>query len=189
MCILVINFLALLSRKITLFNTKSICYGAGLQVLEAAKLHKAGKSDEEIVEFLEKFSPGVSTEFVVDSLAHLKRGGRIGAASAIIGGLLNIKPILKITSEGKIEKIATAKGMKKAISTMVQTCMQKIQETDKYSIFVMDADNSEGADYAEKLLKEKLGENVSVCRYPIGPVIGAHCGPGTVGLVYYSTGR
>ena len=171
-------------RKVTLFNTNSICYGGGVQALMAAKMHAEGKSDEEIVKYLEMISPHIVMEFVVDSLSHLKRGGRVSAATAIVGGILNIKPILKMTDEGKIEKFATAKGMKKAISTIVESCVQRAQKTDEFVISIIDADNKEMADYAEKLLKEKL-PGVEVNRLPIGPVIGAHCGPGTVGLVYY----
>lgn len=171
-------------RKITVFNTLNISTGAGFLALEAGKLHYEGKSDEEIIEFLTDLAPKVLTTFVVDSLSHLKRGGRISATSAIIGGLLNIKPILKITKEGTIEKVATAKGMKKAISMLVGDCVEKAIMTDKYPVYIMDADNEEMGAYAEAQLKEKFGDSVEVRRLPIGPVIGAHCGPGTVGLVY-----
>ena len=173
-------------RKITLFNTKNICYGAGLQALLAGKMHHEGKSDEEILNFLNEFSPSVVTKFVVDSLFHLKRGGRVSATSAVVGSLLNIKPLLKITQEGKIEKYATAKGMKKAVLTLVQECVEKVGDLDSYPIVILHADNEEMAELSKKALKEKLGENADVQIYPIGPVIGAHCGPGTVGIVYYS---
>lgn len=175
-------------RKVTLFNTNSICYGGGIQALMAAKMHSEGKSDEEIVKRLEEVSPHIVMEFVVDSLSHLKRGGRVSAATAIVGGLLNIKPILKMTEDGKIEKFATAKGMKKAILTIVESCVQRASKTDEFVITIIDADNKDMADYAEKLLKEKLS-GVEINRLPIGPVIGAHCGPGAVGIVYYGDKR
>ena len=176
-------------RKVTLFNTKSICVGAGFQALEAGKLHAEGKSDEEIIAFLRDFSPNVATKFVVDSLSHLKRGGRVGVATAIVGGLLNIKPLLKITDEGTIEKYATAKGMKKAVLALVEDCAENARELDKYPLYVIDADNEAMGEFAVKALKEKLGEKVNIVRYPIGPVIGAHCGPGTVGFVYFADKR
>ena len=176
-------------RELKTFNTKNISLGGGFIALEAAKMHKAGKSDEEIIEFLEEFAPKVNMVFVVDSLSHLKRGGRISGASAVIGSMLNIKPILKITEEGKIEKCATAKGMKKAINVIVDEMVSKIEKTEEYSVVIMNADNKELADYAEKVVREKMGEEVNIAHYPIGPVIGAHCGPGTVGLVYYGGTR
>ena len=176
-------------RKVILFNTLNISVGGGMIALEAAKLHYLGKSDDEILEFLNEFAPTVATTFVVDSLAHLKRGGRISATSAVIGGLLNIKPILKITTEGKIEKVNTAKGMKKAITMLVNDCVEYVINLEKYPVYIIDADNPEMGDYAENLLKEKLGDKVNIVRLPIGPVIGAHCGPGTVGLVYSASKR
>lgn len=176
-------------RKAILFNTKSISVGAGFLALEAGKMHHAGKSDDEILAFLTDLAPKVATKFVVDSLTHLKRGGRLSTAGAVFGSILNIKPILKITEEGKIEKVTTAKGMKKAILTLVQECVDTASELDKYPVYIMDADNEEMAKFAENLLKDKLGDKVNIVRYPIGPVIGAHCGPGTIGLVYIANKR
>lgn len=172
-------------RKITLFDTKSICYGAGMQALMAGIMHNEGKSDDEILKFLKEFSPKVVTKFVVDSLFHLKRGGRVSATSAVVGSLLNIKPLLEITKDGKIEKYSTARGMKRAVLTLADECVQNVDEVDKYPILVIHADNEEMANIAVERLKSGLGEKADIKVYPIGPVIGTHCGPGTVGLVYY----
>ena len=79
-------------RKFTSFDTRKICLGAGIQVIEACKLHNAGASDEEVVEFLKNFSEKVAIYFYVENLKYLRRGGRISAASAVMGTLLNIKP-------------------------------------------------------------------------------------------------
>ena len=171
-------------RKITTFNTKNICWGGGFQVLEAAKLHAEGKSDEEVVAFLEEFSKHVNTNFVVENLTYLKRGGRLSSTSAFFGKLLNIKPILKVNLEGSIEKTKTANGFKSALTMMANELTLNIDETEKYPIYLLDADNEKMADFLEQLLKEKLPK-VKIERYPIGPVICAHCGPGTVGVVYY----
>lgn len=171
-------------RKVTLFNTKSICYGAGLQVLEAVKLHASGKSDEEVVEFLTKFSPKVATEFVVESLSHLKRGGRLSTASAVIGGILKIKPIIRVMEDGTLNKFTTVKGMKKAVCTMVENLKNTIDLNSGLPVTILDADNAELSDFAERQITEAFAGKVSVQKYPIGPVIGAHCGPGTLGLVY-----
>ena len=175
-------------RKLKVFNTKSISIGGGFCALEAAKMHNSGKSDEEIIEFLEDFSKHVVTTFVVDSLSHLKRGGRISATSAVIGGLLNIKPILKITYEGTIEKVGTEKGMKKALMSLVKRMETNLKDAGKYPIYILDADSEDMADWLTKAVKEKF-PNIEIQRVPIGPVIGAHCGPGTVGLVYYGQER
>ena len=171
-------------RKLKTFNTKSISIGGGLQALIAGKMHAEGKSDEEILAFLEENSKHFVTTFVVESLTHLKRGGRISSTSAVVGGLLNIKPILKISDEGTIEKIGTAKGMKKALMTIIEQMEKNIQKVGEYPIWVMDADNEELGAWFEGVVKEKF-PTAKVERFPVGPVIGAHCGPGTIGITYY----
>ena len=155
-------------RKVTTFDTKSICWGAGFQVLLAAKMHQEGKSDEEIVAFLEEVRPHVVTTFVVDSLAHLKRGGRISATTAIIGGMLNIKPMLKIDDEGKIVKCGTGKGMKKALMTMADELAKSIREVGKYPIYIIEGDNMEMAEFLKKQIQTRVGDNCNIEIYPIG---------------------
>ena len=173
-------------RKVITFNTKSICVGAGMSVYYAAKMHKEGKSDEEILKFLESFAPKVATYFVVDSLAHLRRGGRISALSATMGSLLNIKPILRVSADGKIEKYSTGKGMRKALHSMVELMKEKFEPG--YPVYILDAVNKECADYVEEEIKQNFA-NVEIKRLPIGPVIGTHCGPGTVGIIFYAKER
>lgn len=170
-------------RKITLYDTKNICIGAGIQVIEAAKLHKAGASDEEIVRFLDEFSKKIAVYFYVDSLQYLKRGGRISGTSAVFGTLLNIKPILTVSDEGKIEKLTTVKGTKKAIDFMYNKFLEEYSDDDKYEMFIIDADNKEVADNFADRIRES-GKRVALRRLFIGPVIGAHAGPGTIGIIF-----
>lgn len=171
------------NRKITCFDTGNISLGAGVQVIEACKLHNAGASDEEVVEFLKVFKEKVAIYFYVDSLQYLKRGGRISATSAVIGSLLNIKPILTVTKEGKLEKLTTVKGTKKALEFMINKFNEEYGNDDKYEMYVIDADNKQvGDDLAERI--RSSGKNVSIRRMSIGPVIGAHAGPGTIGIIF-----
>lgn len=176
-------------RKVKTFDTKSICMGGGFQALEAAKMHQAGKSDEEILEFLSDFTKHVNMSFAVDSLVYLKRGGRISQATAVFGGILNIKPILKFNDEGCIAKAGNGKGMKNAVTVMVNELLTNIEKLEEYPIYILDADNKPMSEYAKHLLQEKLGEKCKIEQYPIGPVICAHCGPGTVGIIYYGKKR
>ena len=170
-------------RKVTCFDTRNICLGAGIQAIEAAKLHNAGASDEEVIAFLNEFSKKIAIYFCVESLTYLKRGGRISGAAAVFGSLLNIKPILTVTDEGKLEKLTTVKGSKKSIDYMYNKFMEEYCDDDKYETFIIDADNKEFADaLAEKV--RLSGKNVSIRRLDIGPVIGAHAGPGTIGFIY-----
>lgn len=169
-------------RKITCFDTRNICVGAGIQAIEACKLHNAGVSDEEVVKFLTEFKDKVAIYFYVDSLQYLKRGGRISAMSAVMGSMLNIKPILSVNA-GKLEKLTTVKGTKKALDYMVSRFENEYLDDDKYEVFVLDADNKQiGDELAEKI--RNTGKKVSIRRIFVGPVIGAHSGPGTVGVVF-----
>lgn len=169
-------------RKIICFDTRNICLGAGIQAIEACKLHNAGASDEEVVQFLTEFKDKIGIYFYVDSLLYLRRGGRISAASAVFGSMLNIKPILGV-KDGKLEKLTTVKGSKKALDFMLSKFEEEYNNDDKYEVFVLDADNKQVADdFAEKI--RNTGKNVSIRRLSVGPVIGAHCGPGTVGIIF-----
>lgn len=177
-------------RKVTTFDTKSICLGAGIQVLEAAKLKANGATDEEILAFLENFSKHICTTFMVDSLSHLRRGGRISSAAAVIGGLLNIKPILHLTDDGKIVKVGAGNGVKKTINIMANTFKQNYLPDNEYSIYIVDAENGNVADSLANAIRPYIkNKNVKIERLLIGPVIGTHCGPGSVGLIYYSAKR
>lgn len=170
-------------RKVTCFDTKNISVGAGIQAMEAAKLHNEGKSDEEVLAFLEKFKNQISVYFYVDNLKYLKRGGRISAASAVMGTMLSIKPILTVTKEGKLEKLTTVKGTKKAIGYLYEKFLNEYLEDEKYEVFIIDADNKEGSkELADKI--ETSGKKAKVRRLSVGPVIGTHCGPGTIGLIF-----
>ena len=169
-------------RKITCFDTGNICVGAGLQVIEACKLHNSGASDEEVVEFLKNFKDKISIYFYVDSLQYLKRGGRISAMSAVMGSMLNIKPILGI-NEGKLEKLTTVKGTKKALDYIYNKFETEYADDERYDVYVLDADSKQvGDDLAERI--RNSGRKVNINRIFVGPVIGAHSGPGTVGVVF-----
>ncbi len=169
-------------RKITCFDTKNICVGAGIQAIEACKLHNKGASDEEVIEFLNNFKNRIAIYFSVESLQYLKRGGRISSVSAVFGTMLNIKPILSV-KEGKLEKLSTVKGTKKAIEFMLDHFEKEYNNDSSYEVFVLDADNKAvGDEIAERI--RKTGKNVSIRRLAVGPVIGAHAGPGTCGIVF-----
>ncbi len=169
-------------RKITCFDTRNISLGAGIQAIEACKLHNAGASDEEVVKFLTEFKDKVAIYFYVDSLQYLKRGGRVSAISAAFGTMLNIKPILSV-NDGKLEKLTTVKGTKKSLDFMLEKFNSEYLEDDKYELFILDADNKAVADdLAEKV--RMTGKKVSIRRFFVGPVIGAHSGPGTTGIIF-----
>ncbi|MGN0807403.1 MAG: DegV family protein [Candidatus Coproplasma sp.] len=174
-------------RKCMVFNTNSISMGAGIQMLAAARKKQQGATDEEIIEFLKDFTNKSCVYFSVDNLMHLKRGGRLSAVSAVAGTILNIKPILTINEKGGLNVFEKVTGRKKAIRTLAQKAIEGLKDTS-YPVYVLDADCKEEGDELAALIKEKRPD-AEVVRQIIGPVIGSHCGPGTLGVIFIGDKR
>lgn len=170
------------------FDTKQICWGGGIQVYYAVKYFKEGHTLDEVYDYLEANINRYTEYFAVDDLGHLKRGGRISAAAAAFGTLFSVKPILHVNDAGELQVVAKVTGSNKAITTLADKVNAIGTELDKYPIYVLDADNKEAGDkLAAKILAAH--PEATVERYPVGPVIGTHCGPGTIGVVFRSTER
>lgn len=174
-------------RKCTVFDTNSISLGAGIQVEQAAILKQKGASDEDIINYLKDFTNKVAVYFVVDDLMHLKRGGRLSAAAAFAGTLLGLKPMLTFNAKGGLDVIAKISGKKKAIRTMADKVINELADTDK-PVYLVDADCPADADLLEQMIKEKRPE-AKIVRQVVGPVIGTHCGPGTMGVIFAAEKR
>ncbi len=174
-------------RKCTVFNTNSICLGAGIQVEAAAELKQKGASDEEIIAFLKEFTNRVAVYFVVDDLMHLKRGGRLSAGAAVAGTLLSIKPMLTVNEEGGLNVIEKVTGRKKAVRALADKVIKGLTGTE-YSVYILDADCKEDGDkLAERIKAER--SDAKIVRQTVGPVIGTHCGPGTLGVIFIADER
>ena len=174
-------------RKCTVFNTNSICLGAGIQVEAAAELKQKGASDEEILAFLKDFTNRVAIYFVVDDLMHLKRGGRLSAGAAVAGTLLSIKPMLTVNEDGGLNVFEKVMGRKKAVRALADKVIKDLTGT-QYSVYVMDADCKEdGDELAEKIKAAR--PDAKIVRQTIGPVIGTHCGPDTLGVIFIADKR
>ena len=174
-------------RKCTVFDTKAISLGAGMQVEAAAERKRAGASDEELLAFLEQFRGRLGCYFVVDDLMHLKRGGRLSAAAAVAGTVLGLKPVLTFNEEGGLSVYEKIMGRKKAIRTLAEHCVKEMTAPD-YPVYVLDADCEEEGDKLAALISEKRPE-AQIRRQPVGPVIGAHCGPGTLAVLFIGDKR
>ena len=175
-------------RKCMVFDTNSISLGAGIQAEQAAILKKNGASDEEILAFLEDFTNRVAVYFVVDDLMHLKRGGRCSGLAAVAGTLLGLKPMLTFNEEGGLSVITKLGGRKKAITTLANKVIDELTDEDKYSVYVVDADCKEEGDKLRDLILAKR-PNANIVRQIVGPVIGSHCGPGTLGVIFVAAKR
>ena len=172
------------ARKIVTIDTYAASLGEGLQVLEAARMIEGGKSLDEIKAHLLARRPHMCQFFTVDDLAYLKRGGRISSATALIGTVLSIKPILRGDETGHIVSCGKVRGMKRAYQELAN--YYDARALDKSEMLgIAHADNEEGAQALIALLRDKgfTGECLSVC---YEPVTGAHVGPGVFGLAYVS---
>ncbi len=168
-------------RKVTVVDTKHISMAAGLVVLYAAKKHNEGASDEEVVKFVEEFREKVKCYFTVSDLVYLKRGGRCSSFKAFVGTLFNIKP--QITNvDGKLENFEKSKGRKKSLKDLVSYLDANNVDTS-YPIVIMNADTDEDTAFTVSMIKEKYAD-ADIWEQLVGPVIGSHCGPDTVGMIF-----
>lgn len=174
-------------RKCTVFDTKSICLGAGIQMEYAAELKNSGATDEEILEKLTAFRDRVAVYFVVDDLMHLKRGGRLSGFAAFAGTLMNIKPVLTIDENGNLKVFEKVTGKRKAMRRIADHAIADLTGTE-FTVYVMDADVPEEGDALAKMISDARAD-AKIVRQTVGPVIGTHCGPGTVGAIFVADKR
>ncbi|MDD3172965.1 MAG: DegV family protein [Herbinix sp.] len=177
--------------KIVVVDTLSASLGEGMFVMKAADMKDEGKSIDEIAAWLDDHKQEFCIRFTVDDLGHLHRGGRISKTTAIIGSMINIKPILSLSPEGKLEASSSARGRKKSLSTI---CNDMIENMGSYKdstddvICIVHGDAYEDAKYLEVLIKEKLPNKKIIINY-VSPSIGAHSGPGAIGLCFMGNKR
>lgn len=165
------------------FDTLSISMGAGIQVYLAAKYFNEGHTTDETYAYLESIRDKHRIYFAVDDLTYLKRGGRISPAAAAFGNILQLKPILKVGEEGELAVVSKEKGNKKALNYMLNTLFETEVDTSA-PIVVLNADKQEDGDKIIAAIRERYGDGVEIWDQQIGPVIGAHCGPGTAGIIW-----
>ncbi len=173
-------------RTIIVCDTKSASLGMGLLMYLAAEQQKAGKTIEQVAEFVEQTKLKISHWFTVDDLNHLHRGGRLSKTSAVIGTVMGIKPVLCINSEGKLQPVDKIRGRKNSLDHLIKKA-NSATDIENSPLCVIHGDSEEDANYVCDGLK-KLGAKKIFTNY-IGPSIGAHAGPGTIGLCFVSEGR
>lgn len=172
-------------RQIRYKDSKTISLGSGFVTYYAALKYREGASMDELDSYLDEIIAHTATYFVVEDLTYLYRGGRVSGVSRVMGNLLGIKPILHFDEEGRIINIAKVKGFKKALKELRGYMRAEGRELEKYKVFVLQADNEEACNEFVKDIKDEFGE-LDIVVQPVGPVIGAHCGPGTIGLIFHS---
>jgi len=169
-------------------DTLSISGPMTLLVLKAHEMYRSGAPMEEVAAWLEANKLRAQAFFTVDDLMYLKRGGRISSTAAAMGTMLDLKPVITETREGKLNSVAKLRGRKKAINYLLDQAAENIVDPKESMIIVLNADAPEEAEKVRTQLLARMPE-ADVRIYPVGPVIGAHCGPGTVAICFLGKER
>jgi DegV family protein with EDD domain len=176
-------------RKLYAVDTLCASLGQGLLVYHAAKMRFDGKSIEEVRDFAEGNKLRLCHWFTVDDLFFLKRGGRVSAATAVVGTMLGIKPIMHVDNDGKLVKVGTVRGRRASIDALCEKAKASaIDVKEKLVAFISHGDCEEDAKYLADKMKKEVGFKEVLIGY-VGSVIGSHSGPGTLALFYLGTER
>ena len=175
-------------RKILVVDTLAASLGQGLLVWYACKKKEAGMTLEELHAWVEEYKFKLCHWFTVDDLVYLKRGGRISAATALVGTLLNIKPVLHVDNEGHLINVSKVRGRKASIDALAAKVGQLALPGENDTMFICHGDCLEDAKYLESIVKEQYGVKEVLIGYT-GAVIGSHSGPGTLALFFLGEHR
>ena len=175
-------------RKIVLVDSLCASLGQGLFVHYAVTMKESGKSLDEVATWLEENKPHLCHQFTVNDLFHLHRGGRVSKATAILGTLINVKPVLHVDDEGHLTSVCNVRGRKKALLKLVDLMGEQIDGYQNDIVFISHGDCLEDAEFVAAQIKERFGIQNFLIDY-VSPTIGAHSGPGTVALFYLGKNR
>ena len=169
---------------IHIVDCQTVSMGQGLIVIAAARAAAAGKSAEEIVKLVEDLIPKTRVLFTVETLEYLRRGGRIGGATALLGSALRIKPILHI-ADGRVEPLEKARTTKRAVARLLDLMAEQVASSDGVHAAVLHCNASDAA--------QRLAQEMAMRFHPVelhtaeaGPTVGTHGGPGTLGVTFYT---
>lgn len=168
--------------SLSIIDTKCASLGQGLVVKEAARMAQENLSKEEILKDIEFRSQHMEHLFSVDDLDHLAKGGRVSKASAFVGGLLNIKPLLNV-EDGKLVPIEKLRGKKKLLRRIIEVMKERGQGFEQQTVGISHADDLETAEEIKKMIMEELHAK-EVLITPIGAAVGSHTGAGTIAIFF-----
>lgn len=170
------------SLKLAIIDSKCASLGHGFLIEEAVQLRDAGSSVEEIEEKIEALAPQMEHLFTVEDLDYLAKGGRVSKASAFLGGLLSIKPILNV-EDGKLVPIEKLRGRKKAIARMLDLMQERGGNFSDKVVGISHSDDPTFANEVKASIQDKLAPK-AIQTTMIGSVIGSHVGPGTIAIFF-----
>lgn len=175
-------------RRIEVFDTLCASMGEGLMVYYAAHFKQEGKSLDEVLAWLGDNALHMCHWFTVDDLNHLKRGGRVSAATALVGTALGIRPVMHVDNEGHLVNVTVARGRKASLDALVKKMAESAIDPAEQTVFIVHGDCANDAQYLERQIREKFGVKKFYTNF-IGPVIGAHSGPGTIAIFFLGKER
>lgn len=173
---------------IRVVDSKCASMGQGLLVYLCSEQKKAGKSLEEVYNYCVEQAPHLCHWFTVNDLFHLKRGGRVSAATAVVGSMLSIKPVLHVDDEGRLTNVSKARGRKASLMALVDQMEKSAIAPADQTIFISHGDCLEDANIVAEEVRRRFGTQDIRINY-VGPVIGNHAGAGVVALFFLGTER
>lgn len=176
------------AADITVIDSKSASLGYGLLAYYACEMLKNGESKEEIINWVENNKLKMNHWFTVEDLFHLKRGGRVSTTSAIIGTVLDIKPVLHVDNEGRLIPVTKVKGRKKSLRMLAEELKARIVNPEEQVIAISHGDCIEDVEYLKDMILKEVKVKEVIVNH-VGPVIGSHSGPGTVALFFLGNER
>lgn len=175
-------------RKIIVIDTLAASAGIGLLIRLVLDKKEAGATIEEAEEYARSLLMGLCHWFTVDDLVYLKRGGRVSPAAAFFGNMIGIKPVLHVDNEGHLVPVLKVRGRKTSIATMADKYGELAKDKEGGLVYISHASCEGDANALASILNERYGAKVSVIT-DVGPVIGAHSGPGTLALFFIGNQR
>jgi len=175
-------------RKVYVVDTLCASLGQGMMCWYVAKKQQSGASLEEARDYAEQIKLNMAHWFTVNDLFHLKRGGRVSATTAMLGTMLQIKPILIMNDEGKLDTVAKARGRKSALMMLADKVAETALSPEEQTMFISQSACREDAELVAREIKERCGVKEVIIN-DIGPVIGSHTGVGCVAMCFLGTKR
>lgn len=175
-------------RRIRVIDSRSASAGLGLLVYLVSELKRSGASLDEASDYAESVRNRVCHWFTVDDLNYLKRGGRVSPTVAVIGQVLQVKPVLRVDDDGFLVPVSKVRGRKASVLALAE---QFFSSAPDYPgpFFIVHGDCMKDAELLENMIRSKVGENTDIRIFDVGPVIGSHSGPGTLALFFLADRR
>ncbi len=178
-------------RRLYVMDTRCISGGLGMLVIHCVELMENGRSFDEVVSWAEENKLKIAHRFTVDDLNYLKRGGRVSNASALVGTMLSIKPVLYVPDGGTLDVVKKCIGRKKALHAILDGVMNDLSKTETAGrdMLILNADCLPEAEFIRDEVRKAYPDFGEIRISSLGVVIGAHCGPGLLTVFYFCSGR